>query len=62
MPQPPTPDPAVRRRFYKALAAYGVLAVLAATTLDGSLRWLVLAVLAAFALKSWVHLRRIELE
>jgi len=39
-----------------------VLAVLAATTLDGGLRWLVLAVLAAFALKSWVHLRRIELE
>jgi hypothetical protein len=61
MPQTPTPDPAVRQRFYKALAAYGVLAVLAATTLDGGLRWLVLAVLAAFALKSWVHLRRIEL-
>jgi hypothetical protein len=62
MPQTPTPDPTVRRRFYKALSAYAVLAVLAATTLDGGLRWLVLAVLAAFALKSWVHLRRIELE
>ena len=45
MPQTPTSDPAFRQRFYKALAAYGVLAVL-----------------AAFALKSWVHLRRIELE
>ncbi|MGD0579302.1 MAG: hypothetical protein ABSC08_10280 [Bryobacteraceae bacterium] len=62
MPQTPTPDPAARRRFYQALSAYGVLAVLAWTTLDGGLRWLVLILLAAFALKSWVHLRRIELE
>lgn len=68
MPQQPngTPtsnrDPAARRRFYQALCAYGVLAVLAWTTLDDGLRWLVLILMAAFALKSWVHLRRIELE
>ncbi len=58
----PTPDPAARKRFFQALSAYGVLAVLAWTTLDGGLRWLVLILLVAFALKSWVHLRRMELE
>jgi len=66
----PTPDskpipalrPAMRRRFYQALGAYGVLGILAWTTLDGGMRWLVLLLLAALAVKSWIHLRRMELE
>ena len=55
-------DPTARSRFYKALVAYAILAALAWTTLDGSLRWFVLVLLAGFALKSWVHLRRLESE
>jgi hypothetical protein len=52
----------MRRRFYQALGAYGVLGILAWTTLDGGMRWLVLLLLAALAVKSWIHLRRMELE
>lgn len=55
-------DPTARPRFYKALVAYAVLGTLAWTTLDGGLLWLILIVLAGFALKSWVHLRRLESE
>ena len=55
-------DPTVRPRFYKALLAYVVLGALAWTTLDGNWRWFVLILLAGLALKSWVHLRRLESE
>lgn len=58
----PSSDPTVRSRFYKALVAYGVLATLTWTTLDGSFRWFILIVLAGLALKTWVHLRRVESE
>ena len=56
----PPPDPTARSRFYKALGAYAVLAALTWTTLDGNLRWFILIVLAGLALKTWVHLRRLE--
>jgi hypothetical protein len=56
----PSSDPTARSRFYKALVAYAVLATLDWTTLDGSFRWFILIVLAGLALKSWVHLRRLE--
>ncbi len=55
-------DPgALRRRFWKALAAYALLAALAALTLDGALLWAVLLFLAALALRSWTILKREEL-
>jgi uncharacterized membrane protein len=56
----PSSDPTARPRFYKALLAFAVLGALAWTTLDGRWRWFVLIVLAGLALKSWVHLRRLE--
>ena len=55
-------DPTARPRFYKALVAYAILGTLAWTTLDGKWRWFVLVLLAGLALKSWVHLRRLESE
>jgi O-antigen ligase len=58
----PSSDPTARPRFYKSLVAYAILATLAWTTLDGSWRWFVLILLAGLALKSWVHLRRLESE
>jgi hypothetical protein len=58
----PSSEPTARTRFYKALVAYALLGTLAWTTLDGSWRWFVLIVLAGLALKSWVHLRRLESE
>jgi len=58
----PPSDPTARPRFYKALVAYAILGTLAWTTLDGNLRWFILIVLVGFALKSWVHLRRLESE
>ena len=58
----PSSDPTARHRFYKALVAYAILATLVWTTLDGSFRWIVLILLAGLALKSWVHLRRLESE
>ncbi len=57
-----SPDPAARSRFYKALVAYAILGTLACTTLDGKWRWFILILLAGLALKSWVHLRRLESE
>jgi len=61
MPQTPT-HAAARQRFYRAMGAYAVLAILAWTTLDDGMRWVVLILLAGLALKTWVHMRRIELE
>lgn len=50
----------MRQRFRYALAAYGLLATLACATLDGKLRWFVLILLVALAVKSWVAVRRDE--
>ena len=41
-------------RFYSALAAYGVLALLAGFTLDGVLRLAVWILMAGLALKTWI--------
>ena len=57
-----TPNLPARSRFRTAMGAYAILAILAWTTLDDGLRWLVLILLAGLALRTWVHLRRIELE
>jgi diacylglycerol kinase len=57
-----TPDPATRKRFYRALGAYAVLGLAAARTLEGNLRWFILILLAGLAVKSWVDVRRRELD
>ncbi len=47
-----------RRRLYAALAAYGVLALLAAATLDRPFRLITWVFLGGLAVKSWlVYLR-----
>jgi hypothetical protein len=51
----------MKQRFYLALTAYGLLALLAAVTLDGRIRLATLILLAGVALKTWlVTLRRDE--
>lgn len=52
----------LRSRLKWALGAYATLAALAWFTLDGKLRSLVLVVLAAFAAKSYIAVRRQEAE
>ena len=50
-------------RFSIALALYGLLGLLAWLTLpDEKIRFVTLAVLAMFALRSWLHHRRQELQ
>lgn len=56
------PNATARRRLKLAFACYAGLALLAGVTLDGSLRLLVLVLLAFFAFKSWLAVRREELE
>jgi hypothetical protein len=56
-------DPAaLRLRFKRALAAYVFLAVLAGVTLDGVLLYCVLLFLGALAVRSWLVVKREELE
>ncbi len=52
----------LRPRFKWALGAYAAIAAAAALTLDGVFLWIVLIVLAALAVKSWIAVRREELE
>lgn len=52
----------LRRRLRYAFAAYSAIAVLAALTLDGALLYAVLLFLAALAVRSWVTVRREELD
>jgi hypothetical protein len=42
----------MKRRFYYAMSAYAALAVLAAFTLDGNLRLIILIFLGGLALKT----------
>jgi hypothetical protein len=49
-------------RLKAALACYALLALLAAATLVGAPRLIVLLLLALFAVKSWLAARREELE
>lgn len=53
---------ALRRKLRKALAAYAFIAALAALTLDGALLFAVLLFLGALALRSWVAVKREEIE
>lgn len=56
-------DPAaLRRKLRWALAAYGLLAVMAALTLDGMLLYAVLLFLGALAVRSWAAVKREELD
>ena len=48
-------------RLRYALAAYAVLALLAAFTLDGNLRIFVLLLMAALAFKSWIAYKKADL-
>jgi len=50
----------IRHRLKWALAAYSAIALAAWFTLDGALRWMVLIVLAAFAAKSYIAVKREE--
>ena len=49
-------------RFWVAIGMYAVLGLLAWFTLDGRMRLVVLAVLALFAVRTYVHDRRQALE
>jgi hypothetical protein len=52
------PESAMKRRLKWAMLAYGALALLAGTTLDGNFRFFVWIVLGALALKSWIAVQR----
>jgi len=49
-------------RFLLAMAAYGVLALLAALILDGQILWITWGVLALFAFKTWLVVLRRRLD
>jgi len=51
----------LRKRLGYALGIYLVLGLAAWFTLDGDFRWIVLVVMAALAIKSWVAVRREDL-
>lgn len=51
----------IRKRLKWALAAYATIGVAAWFTLDGQFRLIVLILLGVFAVKSWVAVRREEL-
>lgn len=51
-----------RQRLPWAYACYAVLAVAVTLTLNGSFRWILLILLAGLALKSWIAVRRAELD
>lgn len=55
-------SPAMRRRFKWALGAYAAIGVLAALTLEGMLLWGVWILLGGLAVKSWIAVRREEME
>lgn len=52
----------LRKRFRYALATYLLIGIAAWFTLDGRFRWFVLVLMAALAIRSWVAVRREELE
>ena len=52
----------LRHRLKWALAGYSLIAIAAWLTLDGALRYVVLIVLAAFAAKSYIAVKREETE
>lgn len=48
------PGPQRGRKFYLALACYGVIALLATLTLDGKFLWVVWIFLGGLALKTYI--------
>jgi hypothetical protein len=50
----PVPGPRRGRKFYLALACYGVIALLATLTLDGKFLWVVWIFLGGLALKTYI--------
>ncbi len=61
LPGPPWENRSiVKPRLWSALAAYAALALLAALTLDKVFRTLVLLVLAALAVKTWIAMKRVS--
>jgi diacylglycerol kinase len=59
------PEPGLsplRKRLYRALAAYAVLALAAAASFDGHWRTGLMIFFAALALKSWLHVKKSEME
>jgi hypothetical protein len=52
----------MKPRFYMAMAAYGVLALLALFTLDRVPRFVVWLFLAALAVKTWIAAKQREQE
>jgi hypothetical protein len=53
-PEEQKAGPSRGRKFYLALACYGVIALLATLTLDGKFRWVVWIFLAGLALKTYI--------
>jgi len=51
----------LRNRLPVALGLYTLIGVGSWFTLDGNLRWIVIVVMAALAVKSWIAVRRDEL-
>jgi len=49
-------------RFLLAMAAYAALALVAALILDGQILWITWAVLALFAVKTWLVVLRRRLD
>ena len=52
----------IRKKFFFALSGYTLLGIAASLTLDGTYLGIVLIVLVAFAVKSWITVRREELD
>ncbi|MGC4052509.1 MAG: hypothetical protein QM757_24525 [Paludibaculum sp.] len=52
----------IRKRFTWALVAYAAIGLAAWFTLDGQFRLIVLILLGVFAVKSWIAVRREELD
>jgi hypothetical protein len=52
----------MRKRFYRGLGGYAALAVLAWFTLDGDWRLGVLVILGALLAKSWIDLKKSEID
>ena len=52
----------IRQRLRYALAIYALIGAAAWFTLDGDLRWVVMLLMAVLAVRSWIVVRREELE
>ncbi len=52
----------LRKRLPYAMAVYFLLGVAAWFTLEGNFRWIILLLMAVFAVRSWIAVRREDLQ